>query len=80
VQYNDFRDWVRSTPIGHVVAYGAPFSVVMFSLLLVLNYQQGTLTLVWAIYLAFMVIVVGAVLGIAIWYGGIIRNSKRGDR
>jgi hypothetical protein len=36
--------------------------------------------LAWAIYLAFMVIVVGAVLGTAIWYVGIIRNTKRRDR
>jgi hypothetical protein len=63
----NFREWAKSSLIGHIVLSELTFSLSLLFVLLFLNYNQGTLTVAWAIYLVFMVAVLGAVLGITIW-------------
>jgi heme/copper-type cytochrome/quinol oxidase subunit 4 len=75
--YKSFREWAKSSLIGHVVLFELTFSLTLLIVFLFLNYNQGTLTLAWAIYLVFMLAVVGAVLGITIWYVFTAKNVKR---
>jgi hypothetical protein len=57
------RHWIRTTLQGHIVGIWIYFSCPIAAVFLILNYQDGTLTMVWALFIAFAAIVIGAVLG-----------------
>ena len=59
---------MRSSLVGHLVFTGISFTPAVLATLLFLNYEDGDLTWMWALYLTFMVTVVGAVLGVVLWY------------
>jgi hypothetical protein len=63
-----FRDWVRKTLQGHIVGIWIYFSCPIGAVLLFLNYQDGTLTVVWALFIVFAAIVIGAVLGTVLFF------------
>jgi hypothetical protein len=71
-----FKAWASESLIGHIVLIEVTFSPAILILLLILNYQQGTLTLLWAAYLVCMVAVVGAVLATTIWYTITVKIMK----
>jgi hypothetical protein len=63
-----FRHWVRTTLQGHIVGVWICFSCPLAAAFLFLNYQDGTLTLEWALYIVFAVTVIGAVLGTVLFF------------
>ena len=65
-----FIAWMRSSLAGHLAFTGISFTPAVLGTLLYLNYEEGTLTKRWALYLVFMVLTLGAVLGVVFWYVG----------
>lgn len=53
------------------------FSPMMFFLFLGKNYQDGVLTLPWAIYSFFLMIVIGAILGTVLWFAVTLPRMKK---
>ncbi len=78
MQHKTFREWARTSLIGHVVIFEMTFSLALLILFLIVNYNEGTLTLAWALHLVFISTVAGAVLAITIWYAFSAKYSKRG--
>lgn len=64
----DIRHWIRTTLEGHIVGIWIYFSLPIAAVFLFLNYQDGTLTVVWALFIVFAAIVIGAVLGTVLFY------------
>jgi hypothetical protein len=64
----DFRHWVRTTLQGHIVGIWIYFSCPIAAVFLFLNYQDGTLTVVWALFTVFAATVIGAVLGTVLFF------------
>jgi hypothetical protein len=62
------RHWIRTTLQGHIVGVWIYCSCPLTAVFLFLNYQDGTLTVVWALFIAFAVIVIGAVLGTVLFF------------
>jgi hypothetical protein len=62
------RHWIRTTLLGHIVGIWIYFSCPIATVFLILNYQDGTLTVVWALLIAFAAIVIGAVLGTVLFF------------
>jgi hypothetical protein len=62
------RHWIRTTLQGHIVGIWIYFSFPIAAVSLFLNYQDGTLTVVWALFITFAAIVIGAVLGTVLFY------------
>ena len=65
-----FRAWMRSSLAGYLVFTGISFTPAVLGTMLYLNYEDGTLTWRWGLYLVFMVPTLGAVLGVVLWYFG----------
>jgi hypothetical protein len=63
-----FRHWVRTTLQGHIVGVWIYFSCPLTVIFLFLNYQDGTLTALWALYIVFAAFVIGAVLGTVLFF------------
>jgi len=63
-----FRHWVRTTLQGHIVGIWIYFSCPIAAVFLFLNYQDGTLTVVWALFIVFAATVIGAVLGTVLFF------------
>jgi len=63
-----FRHWVRTTLQGHIVGIWIYFSCPIAGVFLFLNYQDGTLTVVWALFMVFAATVIGAVLGTVLFF------------
>ena len=63
-----FFKWTGSTLIGNVVLAEIFASLPFFLVFTGLNYSEGMLTLSWALYVAFISIIVGIVGGILVWY------------
>jgi hypothetical protein len=63
-----FRHWVRTTLQGHIVGIWIYFSCPIAAVFLFLNYQDGTLTFVWALYIVFAATVIGAALGTVLFF------------
>jgi hypothetical protein len=62
------RHWIRTTLEGHVVGIWIYFSCPIAAVFLYLNYQDGTLTVVWGLFVFFAAIVIGAVLGTVLFF------------
>jgi hypothetical protein len=62
------RHWIRTSLRGHIVGIWMYFSCPIAAVFLFLNYQDGTLTLVWALFIVFAAIVIGAVLGTVLFF------------
>jgi membrane protein implicated in regulation of membrane protease activity len=54
--------------LGHIVLFQATLGGTLFVLLLGLNYFQGTLTLPWALWIAFVSTLTGLIVAIFVWY------------
>lgn len=63
-----FRHWVRTTLQGHIVGIWIYFSCPGAAVLLLLNYQDGTLNIAWALYIIFAALVIGAGLATVLFY------------
>ena len=63
-----FRHWTRTTLLGHIVGIWIYFSCPIATVFLILNYQDGTLTMAWALYTVFAAAVIGAVLGVVLFF------------
>lgn len=53
---------------GHIMIYGVPSFVLLSTLGLLLNYEQGTLTASWAMYVVAVCATCGLAVGVIIWY------------
>ena len=62
------RHWIRTTLQGHIVGTWIYFSSPIAAVFLILNYQDGTLTVVWALFIVFAAIVIGAALGTVLFF------------
>ena len=60
--------WKMSSLWGHIVVFEAIFALPLFLFFLSQTYSQGTITVDWAIYLAILWTVLGAVGGAFFWY------------
>jgi|HubBroStandDraft_4_1064222.scaffolds.fasta_scaffold40940_2 hypothetical protein len=54
---------------GHIALFEAAFSLPLFTVFLWRNYSEGTLTLVWALYLVILWAVLGGIGAVIFWYG-----------
>lgn len=63
-----FRHWVRTTPQGHIVGIWIYFSCPIAAVFLFVNYQDDSLTVVWALFIFFAATVIGAVLGTVLFF------------
>jgi hypothetical protein len=70
-----FRHWVRTTLQGLIVGVWIYFSCPLAVIFLFLNYQDGTLTTLWALYIIFAVFVIGAVLGTVLFFFALPRDN-----
>jgi hypothetical protein len=71
-----FRHWVRTTLQGHIVGIWIYASCPFAAVFLFLNYQDGTLTVVWALLIVFAAIVIGAVLGTVLFF---VKQPRHND-
>lgn len=60
--------WAGSSLIGHIVLYGIVGSIVMSSVLIGLNYSEGTLTFNWALFIVFISTLGGITIGALGWW------------
>jgi hypothetical protein len=63
-----FFKWASSSFLGHVALTEIIFSLPLFLVFLDSNYNQGTLTLEWALYIALICAVFGVVGAAFVWY------------
>ena len=63
-----FRHWVRTTLQGHILGIWIYFSCPIAAVFLFLNYQDGTLTVMWALFIVFAAIVIGAALACVLFF------------
>jgi hypothetical protein len=63
-----FRHWVRTTLQGHIVGIWIYFSCPIAVVFLFLDYQDGTLSVVWAFFTVFASAVIGAALGTVLFF------------
>jgi len=64
----NFRHWVRTTLQGHIVGIWMYFSCPIAVMGIILNYQDGTLTALWALFIVFAAFVIGAVLACVLFF------------
>jgi hypothetical protein len=73
--------WNMSSLWVHIAVFEAVFSLPLFLLALSQTHSRGTLTVQWAVYLAILWIVLGAVAGAFFWYAvslPLIKNRRNG--
>jgi hypothetical protein len=63
-----FFKWASSSLIGHVALTEIFFSMPLFLVFLDANYDDGTLTLAWALYMALIWALLGVVGAALVWY------------
>ena len=63
-----FLKWASHSLFGHVVLIQIVWSPIMSILFLWLNYSDGTLTPVWALYTVIVASFSGVILAILFWY------------
>jgi hypothetical protein len=65
---------------GHIVLFQAACSVPIFVLLAAWNYQDGTLTVRWAAWIALVSVAGGLVMALVAWYFVTLPILKRTGR
>ena len=63
-----FFKWASSSLLGHVALTESLFSLPLFLVFLDMNYDDGTLTLAWALYMALIWALLGLVGAALVWY------------
>jgi hypothetical protein len=63
-----FFKWASFSLLGHIALIELFFSLPAFLVFLDLNYDQGTLTLSWALYIALIAALLGVVGAALVWY------------
>lgn len=64
----NFFKWASSSLLGHVALTEVFFSVPLFLVFLDLNYEDGTLTIAWALYMALIWALLGVVSAAFVWH------------
>jgi len=72
-----FVTWASHSLIGHVVFCQIGFSVPVAIIFLGLNYSEGTLTLIWALFIMFCSSFAGLIFAILFWYTVSLRLIQR---
>jgi hypothetical protein len=59
--------WCASSLVGHIVLFEALVSLPSFLALSLSNYQAGTLSTEWALWIALLSAIEGVVIAVPIW-------------
>lgn len=60
--------WGSSSLFGHIVVAELVYSLPLFIALSASNYSEGTLTISWAVWIAFVSATTGLIGAIVFWY------------
>jgi hypothetical protein len=63
-----FAKWASSSLVGHIVLFQICGALPMFILFMYLNYSEDTLTLSWAIWIAFVAECFGIFMALLMWF------------
>jgi protein-S-isoprenylcysteine O-methyltransferase Ste14 len=77
-----FLKWVSRSLIGQVVLCQTMFSASLLALFLGLNYEQGTLTASWALWILIVTVFAGILAAILLWHTmtlPLIKRQQRGE-
>lgn len=72
---NKFK-WVISSLGHHVLFWELVFALPMFVIFLHVIYSEGTLTVAWAIWMAFGWSILGAAAAVIFWYAAVLPMTK----
>ena len=63
-----FFKWASASLLGHIALTEMLFSLPLFLVFLDANYDEGTLTLAWALHIALVAALFGVVGAALVWY------------
>jgi hypothetical protein len=77
MQPKNLFNWCCSSLLGHVVLMQMCFSLPLLLFFLPTIYLQGNLTVAWALYMAVVFMILGAVCAVLFWYTVTLPLMKR---